>query len=201
MGILEETYQKDLLVKLSHGDEQAFNLLYKAYSRPLYYRVLRMVKNPDIADELLQELFIKLWDKRVTLDTEKSFQSYMYTVAQHMVYNHFRKVSNNHLLIQSLMVSSADHYLDGQELLENKETGKMLQKAIDQLPPQRKQVFRLCKIEGRSYEEAAHIMGISTATVNSHMTKSLQSVKAYMLKNQDIAILLMTAYAINVLKG
>ncbi|WP_084239533.1 RNA polymerase sigma factor [Pedobacter africanus] len=201
MRILEETYQKDLLVKLSHGDEQAFNALYKAYSPPLYYRVLRMVKNADIADELLQELFIKLWDKRNTLDTEKSFQAYMYTVAQNLVYNYFRKVANDQSLIQSLIVNSADHYLDGQELLENKETAGILQKAIDQLSPQRKQAFQLCKIEGRSYDEAAGIMGISVATVNSHITKSLQTIKAYLLKNQDTTLLLMTVYTINVLKS
>lgn len=201
MSILEQTYQKDLLIKLSHGDEEAFNVLYDIYSRPLYYRMLRMVKNADVADELLQELFIKLWDKRATLDTEKSFQSYLYTVAQNRVYNYFRKVASDHSLFQSLIQNTATHYLDGQELMENKETAELLQKAIEQLSPQRKQVFQLCKLEGKSYKEVAEIMEISIATVNSHMTKSLQSIKEYLMKHQDVAILIMTTCAVSVLNN
>jgi RNA polymerase sigma-70 factor (family 1) len=195
--ILEDNIEKDLLIRLSQGEEPAYNTLYKAYSKPLYLRILRMVKDVDIADDLLQELFIKLWDKRKNLDTEKSFQSYMYTVAQNMMYNHFRKVARDQALTQSLLLNVADHCLSGEELLENKQAAEILKQAIDLLSPQRKQVFHLCKIEGKSYEETSQIMGISTATVNSHMTKSLQSIKEYLLKHQDIAFLLMGVYLIS----
>lgn len=197
MKILEDNIEKDLLIRLSQGEEPAYNTLYKAYSKPLYLRILRMVKDVDIADDLLQELFIKLWDKRKNLDTEKSFQSYMYTVAQNMMYNHFRKVARDQALTQSLLLNVADHCLSGEELLENKQAAEILKQAIDLLSPQRKQVFHLCKIEGKSYEETSQIMGISTATVNSHMTKSLQSIKEYLLKHQDIAFLLMGVYLIS----
>jgi RNA polymerase sigma-70 factor (ECF subfamily) len=196
LKILEETYQKDLLVRLSQGDETAFNAVYQAYSKPMYRRIMYMVKNADIADELLQELFIKLWINRVTLDTDKSFQSYMFTVAQNLVYNHFRKLASDQSLIQSLLFNGVNHYLNGEELLENKQAAQLLHQAIDQLTPQRKQVFSLCKLQGKSYEETSRIMGISTATVNSHMTKSIQSIKDYLLKHQDVAFLLMWAYVL-----
>ncbi|MDB4925988.1 sigma-70 family RNA polymerase sigma factor [Mucilaginibacter sp.] len=194
MKILEETYQKDLLVRLSQGDETAFNAIYQAYSKPMYRRIMYLVKNMDVADEVLQELFIKLWINRVTLDTDKSFQSYMFTVAQNLVYNYFRKIASDQSLIQSLSFNSVNHYLNGEELLENKQAAQLLHQAIDQLTPQRKQVFSLCKLQGKSYEETSRIMGISTATVNSHMTKSIQSIKDYLLKHQDVAFLLMWAY-------
>lgn len=197
MKILGDSYQHELLERLRQGDEPAFNLLYKAYSKPLYLRIMRMVKNKDTADELLQELFIKLWNSREKIDSQKSFQSYMYTIAQHMVYNYFRKVVRNEALINSLLQDAADHYLSSDTLLEDKQTAQLLQDAIDQLSPQRKQVFNLCKVEGKSYEEAARIMGISTATVNSHMTRAIQSIKEYVLKHQDLAVLLMTAYALS----
>lgn len=99
-------------------------------------------------------------------------------------------------MINSLLINVTDYYLSAQELLENKETQGLLKQAIDQLTPQRKQVFQLCKIEGRSYEEVAKIMGISTATVNSHMTKSLQSIREFILKHQDLLILLITSYIV-----
>ncbi|EHQ28949.1 RNA polymerase sigma factor [Mucilaginibacter paludis] len=196
MKVLEASYQKDLLIRLKQGDEPAFNALYKAYSKPLYLRMLRMVKDKDIADELLQELFIKLWDNRHKVDTEKSFQSFMYTVAQNLVYNYFRKLSSDQSLIQSLLLRGTDHYLNGEQLLENKQASELLNDAINQLSPQRKLVFNLCKVEGKSYEETSRIMGISIATVNSHMTQSLQSIKAYLLKHQDVAFVLMSAYVV-----
>lgn len=198
MKILDDDIQKQLLVKLRQNDEHAFNILYKAYSKPLYLRMLRMTKSAEDTDELLQELFIKLWDNRKSIDAEKSFQSYLYTIAHHLVSNYFRKIASDRNLIKSLLSNAVDHYLNAQELMENKEASALLKQAVDQLTPQRKQVFQLCKLEGKSYEEAAAIMGISIATVNSHMTKSLQSIKEYVLKNQDLVVLILTAYTIGV---
>jgi RNA polymerase sigma factor (sigma-70 family) len=100
-------------------------------------------------------------------------------------------------MIRSLLTNATDYYLNAQELLENQEVAVLLQKAINQLTQQRKQVFQLCKMEGRSYEEAAQLMGISCSTINTHMTKSLQSIREYVLKHQEIMILLLTSYTIS----
>jgi DNA-directed RNA polymerase specialized sigma24 family protein len=72
-------------------------------------------------------------------------------------------------------------------LLESKEAREFLMKAVDQLSPQRKLVFTCCKLEGKSYEETSRELGISIATVNSHMTQSLRFIREYMLKNYDVA--------------
>lgn len=197
MKILEDDLQQQLLSQLSKGDEPSFNALYKAYSRPLFLRVVNMIKSEDDAQEIIQELFIKLWQNRDTIDTIKSFQSYIFTIANNLVYNYFRKISHDQALIQKLLLNAADHYLDGQELLENKEAAEIFQKAINQLTPQCKQVFQLCKIDGKSHKEVAELMGISMPTVNSHMTNALRSIREYILKNQDVAILLMSAYTVS----
>ncbi|UKJ06765.1 RNA polymerase sigma factor [Solitalea lacus] len=197
LKILEDDILQQLLIKLKEGDESAFTALYKAYSKPLYLRILRMVKNAEDAEELLQELFIKLWNNRETIDLEKSFQSYMYTIAQNLVYNFFRKVANDQTLINSLVANTMDYCLDAQELLENKEKSLLLQRAIDQLTTQQKRVFQLCKIEDKSYAETAELLGISIATVNSHMTKSLQSIKDFVLEHRNVLALLFTIYLVH----
>lgn len=197
MKILEEDLQKTLLIQLSQGDESAFNALYKAYSRPLYLRVINMIKSEDDADEIIQELFVKIWENRSNISEVKFFQSYIYTIANNLVYNYFRKINHDQALIQKLLLNAADHYLDAQELLENKETHQIFEKAIAQLTPQCKQVFQLCKLEGKSHKEVAQLMGISMPTVNSHMTNAVKSIREYLLKNQDLAILLMSTYAIS----
>ena len=192
--ILADTLQKELIVGLKKGDEVAFNELYNAYSKPMYLKVLRMVKNKDVADELVQELFIKLWDNRRKINLEKSFQSFMYTIAQNLVYNYFRKVASDNNMIESLLLRGVDYDPGAEEILLNKEANALLQQAIDQLSPQRKQAFKLCKIEGRSYEEASQIMGVSVATINSHITQSLQTIKIYVLKHQDKTMLIIGVY-------
>lgn len=197
MKILEDDLQQQLLSQLSKGDEPSFNALYRAYSRPLFLRVVNMIKSEDDAQEIIQELFIKLWQNRDTIDTIKSFQSYIFTIANNLVYNYFRKISHDQALIQKLLINAADHYLDGQALLENKEAGEIFQKAINQLTPQCKQVFQLCKIDGKSHKEVAELMGISMPTVNSHMTNAVRSIREYILKNQDVAILLLSAYTVS----
>lgn len=187
-----EIQQELLIIRLADGDNAAFDELYHLYSKPVYLRLRFLVKDADVADELLQELFMRVWTYRANLDPQKSFRAYLFTIAQNLVYNYFRKLASDQALIRNLILNQVDYYLSGDELLENKEAGQLLQKAIDQLSPQRRQVFQLCKLEGKSYEETGKIMGISIATVNSHMTQSLQSIRSYLLKHQDIALLLIS---------
>ncbi len=187
-----EIQQELLIIRLADGDNAAFDELYHLYSKPVYLRLRFLVKDADVADELLQELFMRVWTYRANLDPQKSFRAYLFTIAQNLVYNYFRKLASDQALIRNLILNQVDYYLSGDELLENKEAGQLLQKAIDQLSPQRRQVFQLCKLEGKSYEETGKIMGISIPTVNSHMTQSLQSIRSYLLKHQDIALLLIS---------
>ncbi|WP_220399530.1 RNA polymerase sigma factor [Filimonas effusa] len=177
-------------MQLQRGHEPAFNALYKAYSKPLYMRTLRLVKNKNVADELLQEVFIRLWNSREQVNPEKSFQSYLFTIAQHIIYNYFRKAASDNRLMETLLLRHPGHYLNIDQLLENKETHQLLYRAIERLTPQRKLVFCLCKLEGKSYEEVSRIMNISVATVNSHMTQALAFLKADLLKNREFLLLL-----------
>lgn len=193
MEIFDDIDPQLLIARLSQGDDAAFNLVYKAYSKQLYMRIFYLVKDADITDELLQELFMKLWNKRHTLNSEKSFKAYLFTIAQNLVYNHFRKMAGERTLIQTLLQKHEHLGLSVEELFENEEAAELLQQAINQLTPQRKLVFELCKIEGKSYEETGQIMGISIATVNTHMTKSMQSIRDFLINHGAVCVIL-TAY-------
>lgn len=191
MEFIDIKYQEELLIQLRDGAETAFNALYHAYSKPIWLRILRLVKDKDVADELLQEVFINIWKNRQQIDPEKSFKAFIYTVAQNLVYNYFRKNASDSNLLQNLLLQSPQHYLNVEQLMEERELRRFLDEAIDQLSPQRKRAFILCKIEGRSYEEASKIMGVSTATINSHITQSLQFLKEYTLKHLKLIILIL----------
>lgn len=191
LELIEPKYQEQLVIQLKAGTESAFNALYQTYSKPIWLRILRLVKDKDIADELLQDVFMNVWKNRLQIDPEKSFKGFIYTIAQNLVYNYFRKNAADTNLVQNLLLQSSHHYLNVEKLMEEKELKKLLDQAIDQLSPQRKRAFILCKVEGRSYEEASQIMGVSMATINSHITQSMQFLKDYTLKHLKLIILIL----------
>lgn len=195
MKLLIDAELPALLEQLRRGEERAFNTLYKAYFKPLYRKVFSMIKDEMIADELIQDLFLKVWLKREEIDPEHSFQAYLYTVANNLVYDYFRKIAKDKKLTARLLVNATDFYMHSDELLESKESRRLVMEAVNQLSPQRKLVFTCCKLEGKSYEEASRELGISVATVNSHMTQSLRTVREYILKNYDVAVISALVYS------
>lgn len=193
MKFIEEAELQRLLLQLKQGYEPAFNSLYLSYSKALYQKINRIVKDESVADELLQDLFLKIWEKRATINVNQSFTAFIYTVANNLVYDYLRKVSKDKRLHSRLLINAVDYYLHTEELFIEKETAKIIQDAIDQLSESRRKVFTLCKIEGKTYSEAAAILGIKVATVNSHMVNSIKSIKSYLYKNQEIGLFMIVS--------
>ncbi|SMC94817.1 RNA polymerase sigma factor [Pedobacter nyackensis] len=191
--LVDEEELKLLLLQLKQGHEPAFNALYLAYSKVLYRKINSIVKDESVADELLQDLFLKVWEKRAWINTDLSFTSFLYTIANNLVYDYFRKVSKDKRLHARLLINAVDYYLQTEENLIGKETSAIIQQAISKLTDQRRNVFTLCKIEGKSYQEAAAALGISVATVNTHMVNSIRFIKEYLRKNQEIGTMLIIA--------
>ncbi|MHB8205905.1 RNA polymerase sigma factor [Mucilaginibacter sp.] len=189
-----------VLRQLQQGSEEAFTLLYDKYSKQLYRNILRLVKDEDIAEELLQDLFLRIWESRENITPEKSFKSFLYKVAENLVYGHFRKIAKDNRLIAKLVISYNDVETNAEDVMISKENQDLLHKAIAHLPPQRKQVYMLCKLEGKSYEEVSNELGISTSTVRNQIVKANKAVKQYFVLNQDIAIILITSHILRHLK-
>lgn len=186
--------EQDVLIQLKAGEELAFGKLYAHYSEMIYGRLLRLLKDQDMADELIQELFLKVWEKREQINSSQSFKSYLYTIAENLVYDHFRKVARDKKLQEKFRLITTELYTHTEEDLLSKENREMIDKAIATLPPQRKTAFVLCKMEGKSYEEAAAIMGVSASTVSNHLVKATMTVRAYLSKsNELLPALIMTA--------
>lgn len=193
MKFLEAERLQALLLQLQQGNEPAFNTLYLVYSKLLYKKINRIVKDESVADELLQDLFMKVWEKRQDIRPEQSFVSFLHTIANNLVYDYFRKISKDKRLHARLLLNAVDYYLQTEEALIGKETSGIIQEAIDKLSESRRKVFILCKIEGKSYQEAAALLGITVATVNSHMVSAIRFIKEYLYKNQEISTILLVS--------
>lgn len=182
-----------LINQLRDGDQLAFTKLYDSYSKPLYCNILRMVKDEAIAEELLQDLFLKIWTSRENIDPEKSFKSFLYKVAENLVYTHFRKITMNNRMIDQLTSAPAEYGQSPEEMLIRKEGHKLLRMAIESLSPQRRRIYTLCKLENKSYEEVSHELGVSPATIQDHIVKGNKAVKKYLDLHRDIAVMLIAA--------
>lgn len=175
-----------LVSRLRQGDREAFLRLYQAYKVPLGYRLLQLLKNEVFAEELLQDLFLQIWEQREQIDPTRSFRAYLYRIAANMAYNFMRRAALNREILAEIRRSTSELYAHVEERLYQKENKALLTQLIDQLPPQRQKIFRACKMDGRSYKEVADEFGISPHTVNDHIQKAL----AFLRKKLDNPMLL-----------
>ncbi|MNJ93897.1 RNA polymerase sigma factor CarQ [compost metagenome] len=168
------------LIKLINNDHFAFQVLYDLYSAQLYGNLLRIVKDTDIAQDLLQLAFVKIWEKRHLIDPEKDFLAYLIQITRNLAYDHFRKVAIDRKLENYLLSVTDETYSHIEEELVYKESNQLFLDAVAKLSPQRKQVFTLCKMEGKSYHEVSNMLNISTSTISDHLLKSNKFIRAQM---------------------
>ena len=173
----------DLLRNLRDGDAMAFQKIYERFAPVLYQRLLRLLKDPDTVEEILQDAFLKLWEKRAQIDPEQAFTTYLYRIADHLAMDVFRKISRDKALQQELWASTLSFYLHTEETFLAKEQQHLLTTAINQLPPKRKQILILCKLEEKSYQEVADLMGISVSTVSNQLVKAIKEIKHSLLQS------------------
>ena len=185
--------EKELLHQLKAGDQKAFGVLYQQYSNRIYSHLLRLTQAEHLADELLQDTFVILWEKRHTINPDLSIKSWLYKVAANEVSQFYRKLARDKKLQEYVILSFTEAYSHTEEDIYAKESKALLNNAIAQLSPQRQQAFTLCKIEGRSYEETAKIMGIAPSTVSNHLVKASDSIRQYIFRSKGNAAILIIA--------
>jgi len=189
--------EKIQLARLKEGDQRAFNYFYEQHSLIIYRRLKKMVKIDTLADEFLQDVFVKLWEKRHLIDPEQSLKAYLHLIAQNLVFDFYRKLAREARLQEEVKLTFSEFHNPIQEDFYFKETTDVLQKAINNLPAQQKLVFTLCKIQGKSYEEVGRDLGISTSTINGHIVKATKSVKTFMTDYHKVAFGLLIGIVIN----
>ena len=182
------TDEKSLLLRLKNGDERAFEILYNNYKFRIAGNLFKLLKSDDLVKETLQELFFKLWEVRAQIDPEKSFKSYLFRIAENLVIDYFRKVAKDKRLLTKIVASSSELYLHIEEDMLNREEVQKFQEAVNMMPPQRKMVFTLCKLEGKSYKEVEEIMGINAKTISSHMLQANRFLRTHFRDSSALTI-------------
>ncbi len=181
-----------IIVALTQGDTRALGQVYDLYSAALLSKILRMVKDTDAAEEILQDVFLKVWNNRERINVDQSFKSWIYAIAINTIYDYYRKLSRDARLQQELINHFADLYQSTDDDFIYEQRRELLEQALQQLPPQRLAVFKLCKLEGKSYQEAAQELGISPSTVSNQLVQATKFLKNYIFNSKLLAILILS---------
>lgn len=180
---------------LKNGQRAAFDFVYKKYSKLLLPRIQRMVKSPEIVDELMQDVFLKVWTNRAEIDLNKSFKGWIFIIAQTTVFSYYRKLALDKKMQKHLLEAFVEFYDQTEDYIFNKERTQLLKDAIEQLPAQRREIFQLCKMEGKSYQEAATLLSISPSTVSNQLVSATKSIKRYVFfHSQEFLLFCIAAY-------
>ncbi|HEX7757159.1 MAG TPA: sigma-70 family RNA polymerase sigma factor [Niabella sp.] len=182
MKLLPDINESELLKRLREGDARAFEQVYQLYAAMLAYKLHKLVKIPAVVEELHQDIFLKLWNSRSNLAATTNLKAYLFTIARNTAIDFYRKASKDKELEKQLVYHMSKAYDHIEPLINSKETLAALDHLISLLPPQRQRVFRLIKLEGKSYEEASAFFGVSISTIKDHMAKSADFLKGQLSK-------------------
>lgn len=173
--------EKELLQLAAGGNELAFTRLFHGYKYKLYGFVFRLTGTHASAEDVVQDIFEKLWKDREVLLEIDSFQRYIFRMAQNHAINGFRRMAREVTILKQLTDAlAASSASTPQGSLALKETQERLHNAIQQLPPQQKIVFLLSREQGVKHEEIARRLQITTGTVKNHMIQALRTLRKHM---------------------
>ncbi|MDO5979678.1 RNA polymerase sigma-70 factor [Flavivirga spongiicola] len=178
MAISQQKSNQELIARINNGEERAFKMLYDLYWDHLLVSAYNIVKKRDVAEDILQEIFINLWTKRGSIEIKTSLKGYLYSCVLYKTYDYFRK--NKGIFTEGfvdnfnkrLQTSNPESKMIHKELIEHLNT------AIENLPERNREVFKLKREKQLSNKEIAQLLDISIKTVEAHMTKSLRILKA-----------------------
>lgn len=178
-----------LVEKLKKGDSNAFEKLFELYGKRLYFFSLGYLKSKEEAEEIVQEVFYKIWKNRESLNPELSFQSYLFKIAYRQIRDLIIKNNREQAYLHEIVEVSLE---PGDELENRTDYQSLLELAenlISGLPPRQKEIIIMRKKEGIPVKEIAGILGITPKTVENHLTIALKSLKSG-LEKENLAGLL-----------
>jgi RNA polymerase sigma-70 factor (family 1) len=184
----------ELLEKLKLQDPNAFSQLYNLYVKKIYAYALGILKSPALAEDITQDTFVKLWEHAASIQTDRSVQAFLFTIARNLALNVIKRASRETWISDELFTHAIHQSENGLQYTERKQTGEFISLAVNQLPPKRKAIYELCREDGYSYKEAAKKLGIKDSTVNSQMVKALKTIKDFMLRNGALLFILFYPY-------
>lgn len=178
--------ENDMLQQVAHGDERAFRRLFNKYHHRLGSHIYRITKSHELAEEIVQDVFLKIWTNRASLSDTVNFQAYLFVISKNHALNCLKRIANEKALTTNL----DDIIFDTQceEVTEDSERYILVDEAIDHLPPQQRLVYLMSRHERLQYAEIADRLSLSRETVKKYLQISTESITCYIRKKLIISV-------------
>ncbi len=186
MAVTSLPNETELLGQIAGGDQYAFTILFNHYQKFVYGYGRKLTHSDDMAIELVQDVFLKIWHSRQRLSQVENFIAYLNRVVRNHAFNQLRELSKRAKISGDLELAEFETENSTLQLLDYNETLRVVNEAVELLAPQQKMAYQLCHQQGMKYEEAAVQMNISPKTVHVHMKYALSKIRDHLNKNAFI---------------
>lgn len=187
----EEKYQEStLLSMLAQDNEYAFQLLFDRYQPQIYKVALLYVKSPVLAEEIVQDVFLKVWFQRKDIKEVKSFEAWLFILSRNYIINYLKKLANE-WKARETWIKQMDLSEDTTDnKVRNSQLQQLLHEAINSLPIQQQRVYKLAKEDNLSYQSIAQQLSISPLTVKTHMSRALNAIREFLKQYGEILFII-----------
>lgn len=177
---------KLLLLLIAQGDENAFRQLFDQYRDLIFSFSYHLTQSEIIAKDMVQDIFVKIWTNRQTLDQIESIRAWMLRLTRNHVLNGLKRKAHEEALLRNIHAGLKDQHHFTEDAVQYRELEKLLQQAIAQLPPQQQRCYLLSRDAGMKHDEIARIMGISAGTVKKHIMVAIQSIRKSLTRSGNL---------------
>ena len=184
----------ELVERLQKGDVEAFDLIYEKYSGKLYAFGLKYLKSTEEAEELVQSVFLKLWENYKILKKELSFKSYLFTIAYNDICKLFRKRNYRQKFIDDTLYENSQFSSEIEEGIDYQSVLEQVEQIVNKLPEKQKTIFLKSRQEGKSTKEIAEEVGLSPGTVDNYISESLKFIRSRLRKENMPVLLLFSLF-------
>ena len=186
----EQPYQDaQLLQELARGNEAAMKQFFHTYRERLFYYITQVVKSETVAEELVMDICMKIWNRRHSLAVVDNLDAFVFRIARNISIDFLRSAASDRrfrqLLLERIEVASGDR---ADHPLMMREYEARVREAVLGLSPQRRRIYSMSRDEALSHDQIASRLGLSANTVNNHITEAQKQVRSYVSKTMDLAV-------------
>jgi len=183
---ISDNQDKALVELVIGGSQEAFGELYVRYKDVLLYSCKQYLNDETRAKDIVQDIFMQVWETRDSLNAELSFSGYIHTLARHRILNMYRQKGVHSRYVRYILDNEKELTNETEDLIADNDYAALLNEILEILPPKQREVFRLSRIEGLKYKEISEVLRISIPAVQKHASIALKKIKKYLQQHANI---------------